>query len=90
VTGSKTAARSRQGGVTVISAADIARALFRFEDIGDANDPKPTCNDPSLDHLVGAREQGRRNFEAEGFGSLEVDDQLELSNDSTPGAAALE
>src|SRR5215211_6858674 len=32
----------------------------------------------SLDHLVRLEEKARRNREAEGLGSLEVDDQLEL------------
>src|SRR5262245_21496708 len=32
----------------------------------------------SFDHLVGAGEQSRRNFNAERFGTLEIDYQLEL------------
>jgi hypothetical protein len=31
-----------------------------------------------FDHLIGAREHRRRNFEAERFGRLEVDHQLEF------------
>ena len=34
--------------------------------------------DGLFDHLVGAREHGRRNSEAKRFGGLEVDDELVL------------
>jgi hypothetical protein len=32
----------------------------------------------SLDDVIGSQQQGLRDGEAEGFGSLEIDDQLKL------------
>src|SRR5215467_14840004 len=42
-----------------------------------SSEPRLRCS-ASLDHLVGLSQQRRRNCQAEGLGSLEVDHQLEL------------
>src|SRR6266508_1450510 len=55
--------------------ADAMRALC----FGLSFDPKPTLNEPLLDHLVGKREQGGRDFEAERLGRPEVQHKLEFS-----------
>src|SRR6516165_310463 len=38
----------------------------------------PPSTFTSLDHLVGAGEQGRWNFDADSFGGLQIDDEFEF------------
>src|SRR6516162_3063967 len=38
----------------------------------------PPARFTSLDHLVGAGEQGRWNFDADSFGGLQIDDEFEF------------
>ena len=73
------------------SSAESSRGLLRGSLVVHHVDPASTstANDaafpskgdislPLFDHLVGKREQRRRNFEAERLGCLEIDHQLEL------------
>src|SRR4030095_5770031 len=56
------------------SAAPRRRAARR----GGRQHQQETSAAPSFDHLIRPRQQQRGDGEAEGFGGLEVDDQLEL------------
>jgi hypothetical protein len=44
----------------------------------DAIDPKETCSEPSLDHLVGDSEQPWPEGGAERLGGCQIDDEIEL------------
>ena len=46
-------------------------------------DPKETCAFGLFDHLVGAAEKRQRHGKPERLGSLEIDDQLDLTGKST-------
>src|SRR5262249_32764862 len=52
------------------------RTLRDGENFGGEVSFEPPSRFTSLDHLVGAGEQRRRNFEAKRLSSFEVDDQL--------------
>src|SRR5262249_49401213 len=57
------------------------RAHGRFRtSVSAAKNPVPgaqfLANDASLDHLVGAGDERRRNFEAERLGSLDIDHEF--------------
>src|SRR4029077_6794287 len=55
-------------------------ALTRQGATGGRRCPSPAMKfPPSFNHLVGEREQGRRNGKAEGLCRLEVDDELVFS-----------
>jgi len=57
--------------------ADSSRASGEVREVPQADFPR-SSKQTLLDHLVGAPEQRKWNGEAEQFGSLQIDDQLNL------------
>jgi hypothetical protein len=61
--------------ITLWNTGYLERAVTALRELGDVDESLPSL---LFDHLVGAREQRRRDSEAECLGGLEIDDKIEF------------
>jgi hypothetical protein len=61
----------------------VVLRIFGSSTFSHSLNPQETCAFGLFDHLVGAAEKRQRHGKPERLGSLEIDDQLDLTGKST-------